>query len=272
VREGLLKASLASAVLLLSSCGHSPETGKTPAETKESVYARGHTLYITMKFGEAEHELMRAASMDSTYRAPLVDLGSLWFDLGKKEEGAGRREDFRKALGFLARAEELGYREADVYDRLCEICTELDDPRGFLRYARKNAERYPFDRQYYNLGVAYFGVEDWAGVVKSQREASEKFRESQYIGAYYRQMGRAYMKMDRDQTAERTLESGVQAVDARIAGLRKSGAGAGAEQARRLLDDKIGMLLLLKRLHTTYREPEKLAAVERELREAGYTK
>ena len=257
---------------MLASCAPPAGTVKVPAETKETMYARGHELYITMKYSEAERELMRAASMDSTYRAPLIDLGSLWFDLGKKGEGARRKEDFRKALGFLARAEALGYREADGYEMLCEICTELDDPRGFLLYARKNAERYPFDRQYYNLGVACFGVEDWAGVVKSQREAAEKFRESPYIGAFYRQMGRAYMKMDRDQTAERTLESGVQAVDARIAGLRKSGAGGSPEQSRRLQDDKIGMLLLLRHLHTTYREPEKLAQVERELREAGYTK
>ena len=144
----------------------------------------------------------------------------------------------------------------------------MRDPHGFLKYAKKNAELYPYDRQYYNLGVAYFGVEDWAGVLKSQREASEKFRESQYTGAYHRQMGRAYMKMDRDQTAERTLEAGVKAVDGVLAGVRK----AGSEERKRLQDDKIGMLLLLRRLHITYRESEKLAQVERQLREAGYTK
>jgi tetratricopeptide (TPR) repeat protein len=188
-----------------------------------------------------------------------------------KEEGPRRRDNFRSAREFLARAENLGYREAAGYDRLCEICTELEDARGFLRYAKKNAELYPYDRQYYNLGVAYFGVEEWAGVVKSQREASEKFGESPYTGAYYRQMGRAYMKMDRDQTAERTFAAGVQAADAAMAGMKKSGRGAGSEEQKRLQDDKIGMLLLLKRLHITYRESEKLAQVERQLREAGYT-
>ena len=210
--------------------------------------------------------------MDSSYRDPLVDLGSLCFDIGMKEEGPRRRDNFRSAREFLARAENLGYREAAGYDRLCEICTELEDARGFLRYAKKNAELYPYDRQYYNLGVAYFGVEEWAGVVKSQREASEKFKESPYTGAYYRQMGRAYMKMDRDQTAERTFAAGVQAVDAAMAGMKKSGRGAGSEEQKRLQDDKIGMLLLLKRLHITYREAEKLGQVERQLREAGYTK
>ena len=272
MRRDLLPGALAGVMLCCASCGPSRDAGKNAAETKESVYLRGHQLYLTMHMEEAESELLRAAAMDTTYRDPLVDLGSLTYDLGVKEEGPGRVEHLRKARGFLARAENLGYREAAVYDRLCEICTELEDARGFLKYAKKNAEQYPYDRQYYNLGVAYFGAEDWAGVVKSQREASEKFKESQYTGAYYRQMGRAYMKMDRDQTAERTFSAGLQAVDAVMAGVKKSGGGAGSEEVRRLQDDKIGMLLLLKRLHTTYREAEKLAQVERQLREAGYTK
>jgi tetratricopeptide (TPR) repeat protein len=272
MRRDLLRATLAGAALVLASCGPSRETGKNTAETKESVYLRGHQLYLTMHMEEAKNELMRAAAMDSTYRDPLVDLGSLCFDIGRKEEGPRRTEELRRARGFLARAENLGYREAEGYDRLSEICTELEDAHGFLKYAKKNAEQYPYDRQYYNLGVAYFGLEEWAGVVKSQREASERFRESQYTGAYYRQMGRAYMKMDRDQTAERTFAAGVQAVDAAMAALKKTGRGAGSEEQRRLQDDKIGMLLLLKRLHMTYREEEKLAQVERQLREAGYTK
>jgi tetratricopeptide (TPR) repeat protein len=263
---------VAGAALVLASCGPSRETGTYTAGTKESVYLRGHQLYLTMHMEEARNELMRASAMDSTYRDPLVDLGSLCSDMGMKEEGPRRRDNFRSAREFLARAENLGYREAAGYDRLCEICTELEDARGFLRYAKKNAELYPYDRQYYNLGVAYFGVEEWAGVVKSQREASEKFGESPYTGAYYRQMGRAYMKMDRDQTAERTFAAGVQAADAALAGMKKSGRGAGSEEQKRLQDDKIGMLLLLKRLHITYRESEKLAQVERQLREAGYTK
>lgn len=272
MRRELVRAAVAGAALVLASCGPSRETGTYTAETKESVYLRGHQLYLTMHMEEARNELMRASAMDSTYRDPLVDLGSLCFDIGMKEEGPRRRDNFRSAREFLARAENLGYREAAGYDRLCEICTELEDARGFLRYAKKNAELYPYDRQYYNLGVAYFGVEEWAGVVKSQREASEKFGESPYTGAYYRQMGRAYMKMDRDQTAERTFAAGVQAADAAMAGMKKSGRGAGSEEQKRLQDDKIGMLLLLKRLHITYRESEKLAQVERQLREAGYTK
>ena len=271
MRNDLVRAA-AGAALVLASCGPSREAGTNTAETKESVYLRGHQLYLTMHVEEATMELMRAAAMDSTYRDPLVDLGFLCFDAGIKQEGARRGENLRRAREFLARAENLGYREAAGYDRLCEICTELEDAHGFLKYAKKNAEQYPYDRQYYNLGVAYYAVEDWAGVVKSQREASEKFRETQYTGAYFRQMGRAYMKMDRDQTAERTFAAGIQAAAAALAGMKKIGRGPGSEEQKRLQDDRIGMLLLLKRLHITYREAEKLAQVERQLKEAGYTK
>jgi hypothetical protein len=259
-------------LLALSSCGPPGETAKNAPETKEAVYARGHRLYLTMQMDEAERDLARAAAMDSTYVEPLVDLGSLWFDRGMKAEGAARAADLYRARGSLEQAESLGYREAAGYDRLCEICTGLEDARGFLKYAKKNSEKYPFDRQYYNLTVAYFGVEDWAAVVKTSREASEKFRESQYLCAFYRQMGRAYMKMDRDQTAERTLGTGVQSVDSRLALLKKNPSSAGSEESRRLQDDKIGMLLLLRHLHATYKESEKLEQVERALKEAGYTK
>jgi hypothetical protein len=54
--------------------------------------------------------------------------------------------------------------------------------------------------------------------------------------------------------------------------VKKSGGGTASAEYGRLQDDKIGMLLLLKRLHITYREAEKLAQVERQLREAGYSK
>lgn len=271
MKNALRTAPVALGLLVVASCGPSGESGRGVHETKESVFLRGHELYLKMQMEEAERDLTRAAEMDSSYADPLIDLGSLWYDRGTKAEGVPRAEDYRKARAYLARAEALGYRDAEGYDRLCEICTALEDARGFLKYAKKNAERYPFDRQMYNLGVAYFGVEDWAAVVRTERDASEKFKESQYMGAFYRETGLAFMKMERDQTAERTLAAGVQAVDARLSAVRKAGGGA-PEAAGRLQEDKIGMLLLLRRLHTTYRETEKLAQVERQLREAGYTK
>jgi hypothetical protein len=40
----------------------------------------------------------------------------------------------------------------------------------------------------------------------------------------------------------------------------------------RLRDDKIGMLVALKGLHQLYKDGEKLANVEKQLKELGYTK
>ena len=45
-----------------------------------------------------------------------------------------------------------------------------------------------------------------------------------------------------------------------------------SEEYLRLMDDKIGMLLSLKRLHQTYGAADKLEHVEQQLKEAGYTK
>ena len=262
-----------AAAFLCASCGGPGGSTSDVPLTAASAYARGHRLYETGHPREAEPDLRRAAALDSTMADPLADLGAIYFERGAEEKDAARRaDDYRESRGFLARAEDLGYADAVMYDRLAEICTELHDARGFLKYARKSAERYPYDRQYYNLGVAYFDVEDWPAVVKSQRDAAEKFRQSQYIGAYYRQMARAYMKMDRDQTAERTLETGMQAAETRIAALRKGGTGAPAEEIRRLQEDRTGMLMLLKRLYTIYREGDKLTQVERLLKEAGAQK
>lgn len=262
--------------LLALSCGSGAESSRPAAgETKEALYQRGHTLYRTMDFPAAEENLRRAIAMDSAYVDALVDLASLTYDQGVREEGEAnprRLERFRASRALFARAEGLGYVDAAGYERLCELSVALGDERGFLKYARKSSERYPYDRQSYNLGLAYFGVGDWQGVVKSQKEASEKFKQSPYLGAFYRQLGRAYMKLDRDQTAERTFVAGVAAVDARLAALRTRAVGGSPEDSRRLTDDKIGMLLLLKRLHTTYKAAEKLEQVERQLRDAGYTK
>jgi tetratricopeptide (TPR) repeat protein len=132
-------------------------------------------------------------------------------------------------------------------------------------------QKYPFERQYYNVGLAYFAAGDYANVVKSQKEALEKFNNSSYVGGYYRQLGRAYQKLGRDQTAEKTFVTGVQAVDARLAELAKSGpVSTIEEEKKRLLDDKVGMLLALRKLHQTYKAQEKLKQVERQLKEAGY--
>ncbi len=265
-------------LLAVQSCGPGGETSRpaAPPEPMEHLYQRGHQLYLEMRLDSAAKVLRLAAAQDSTYIPTLTDLASLHYDLGLKEEGESnprRLEQFRASRSYFAKVEARGVHESNVYERLCELSLALNDSKGFLKYAKKNVEYFPYDRQYYNLGLAYFEAEDYNGVVKSQKEAAEKFKQSFYIGGFYRQMGRAYGKIGRDQTAERTYTTGVLAVDVKLAELRKGGGDYKAGDGyHRLMDDKIGMLLALKKLHQTYKEPEKLERVERQLKEAGYAK
>jgi tetratricopeptide (TPR) repeat protein len=264
---------LLSVAACLAGCSSPGSVEKTTSlASKEAYYERGHQEYLRLEYDKAEQDLLQAISLDSSYGEPMVDLGALAYDRAKQEtdeKSTRRLEQFKKSRQFYMRGEASGQRDAAVYDRLCEIANILDDGPGFLKYAKMSVGRYPFDRQYYNLGLAYFGVSDWAGVINSQKEAIEKFRESAYLGGFYRQLGRAYMKVDRDQTAEKQFSLGVRAVDLRLAALQKRGRTEVAIEVKRLQEDRIAILLLLKRLHTIYKEQEKLQEVERQLRDAG---
>ena len=277
MRQWIIAGLTVSLSVALWSCGPSGETGRpTGLATKESLFRAGHELYLMQEFDSALVLLKRSAACDSSYVSPLADLAALYHDLGTQQHGEKnpkRLEYFRASRSYFARMEALGMREADIYERLCELSVVLDDDRTFLKYARKNAELYPYDRQYYNLGVASFGAGEYQNVIRTQKEALQKFKQSPYLGGFYRYMGHAYMKVDRDQTAERVLTTGVQAVGARIGELKKGGGNyTMTEEFRRLNDDKIGMLLLLKRLHQVYKAGDKLEQVECQLREAGHTK
>jgi tetratricopeptide (TPR) repeat protein len=270
-----LAALLVVLALIAGACAPTGETVQpSAAVSKEALYERGRLLSLQRQYDSAAAVLARSASMDSTYGAPVAALGALSYDLAMREPdngSAARTENFRRARAYYRRAEALGVRDADVYDRLCEIAVALDDNVSFLTYARKSVALFPYDRQYYNFGLALFNAGEYQNTVKNQKEAAEKFKESPYLGGFYRQTGRAYMKLGRDQTAERVLEGGVKAVDLRIAALRSSG-GDMKLSTRRLADDKIAMLLLLKKLHQTYKAVDKLERVERQLKEAGYAK
>ena len=263
---------------LVASCGPAPETVKpTPAlETKEDMYRSGHQLYLEQQFDSAQIMLRKAVALDASYVPPLTDLAQMHYDLGMRETGEKnpkRLEQFKKARDYFAKIDALGNKESDLYERLCELSYALDDDRAYVKYTKKNAEAYPYDRQYFNLGSAYFMTGEYQNVIKTQKEAIEKFKGSPYIGSFYRQLGRAYMKIDRDQTAERTFDMGIRTVDATIAELKKTNSHHEATDVfRRLMDDKIGMLVSLKGLHQTYKAMEKLKQVERQLQEAGYTK
>jgi tetratricopeptide (TPR) repeat protein len=263
--------------LAAASCGGPPDAVRPeaarPVETPvtiDALYRDAHQLAATNVLDSAEVLLGRVLGMDSSYLPAWKDLAAVEYDraLTLPAGSPERMARFRRAYGSFARVETLGEREANVYERLCEIAVALSDTQGFLKYAQLYAQQYPYDRQYYNVGVALFDAGDFPGVVKSQKEAIARFVQSNYIGGFHRQMGRAYMRMDRDQTAERILTAGVRAVEVRLEEIRSVKEG-GEEARRRLRDDRIGMLLLLKRLHTTYKDSDKLLRVEQQLRDAG---
>jgi tetratricopeptide (TPR) repeat protein len=257
--------------LAIPSCRPTAELPRASlAATAEEFYAQGHRLYQMQQIDSASAVLARALAVDSTYLPALKDMAGLTYERAMKtarESDVPRPEGLREAFGYFRRLEELGFQESELYERLGELAVALKDNHSFLVYASKSAEKHPYDRQLYNLGLAYFEVADYNSVIRTQKQALEKFKNSIYVGGFYRQLGRAYMKLDRDQTAERTLVSGVQAVDARLPELRSS--ATNSEAVRRLTEDKISMLLLLKKLHITYNAQDKLQNVERQLKEAG---
>ncbi len=279
MRSRVIIAGLVLVLLSLIGCGGpAPEvTREAPVArvptSKEGLYVHGQQFWIDRQADSAEVYFLRSAAMDSLYNQPLRDLAQMQYERAMQEPDKSRKRTdlLRSSRAQWVRLEARGEQESDVYERLCELSSSLGDDRTFLVYAKKNAERYPYDRQVFNLARAYYDVEDYQGVIRTAKEAVEKFRESQYLGSFYRIMGKAYTKIDRDQTAERTLVSGVKATDARIAAVKNAGGDYRATDAyRRLHEDKVQMLLLLKQLHTTYKAYDKLELVERQLKDEGY--
>jgi hypothetical protein len=276
--ESVLKVLAAFVVvMLIASCGPSTESTKsdtTPPpvpSTKEALFQRGQQLYLQQYLDSAQVFLSQAIAMDANYRDALEVLAPLHYDLAMRAENSKKKnEQLRKSRDYYAKVEAFGVKESETYERICEIANMLNDDKTFLKYAKKNAEVYPYDRQYYNLSVGYANVEDWNNMISLTKKAIEKFKDSQYIGSFYRQLGRAYTKIERDQTAEKTFYAGLNAVDNKIAELRKAGADYKSSPVYgRLKDDKIGMLISLKSLHMTYKAADKLAEVEKKLKELG---
>lgn len=266
-------------LLVMAGCGPSTETARvepavpTIPTTKEGLYVRGQQLWIDRQADSAAAYFLRSASMDSSYNQPLRDLAQMHYERAMLEPDKSRKraELLRASRAQYVRLEARGDSDADIYERLCEMSSALGDDRMFLVYAKKNAEKYPYDRQVFNLTRAYYDVEDYQGVIRTAKDAVEKFKESQYIGSFYRIFGKAYTKIDRDQTAERILVAGLKVTDARIAVAKNAGGDyRSTDVYRRLHEDKVQMLLILKQLHTTYKAQEKLEQVERQLKEEGY--
>ncbi len=265
-----LVAGFLSAVVLSSCTTSEKATVGSPskAEMEMSLDLRGHRFYTLGDFDSASAVFQRLLKMDPDNKIALRDLGSLHFDLAtrdKDEKSPSRLEHLRASRRYFSELERLGEHDIELYDRLCETSLALQDNKAFLSYAKKSADRYPYDRQYHNLGLAYFNMGDYESVIKVEKEAIEKFRGSSYVSSYYRQLGRAYMKVDRDQTAERMFEEGLKMVNERLQGRTDP------DDYRRLTDDRIAILVSLKHLYQTYHRDDKLKQVERQLLEAGYT-
>ena len=266
---------------LMESCGPSSSTTEAtkPAvvepDRKESLYRRGHKFFVERDYDNARIILEQALVLDSTYLAPLVDLAQIHYDLAMRQEGERnplRLDEFRRAMDAYARMESAGRTDADIYERLCEIAYALGEKELFLYYARKNADKYPYDRQYNNLGLAYAQVGDHADVIKTQKEAIDRFPLSPFIGSFYRQLGNGYMDLDRHQTAEKTFAAGVKVVTARLLDLKQGNSDLrNTGEYGRLTEDRMSMLISLKKLYLIYREDEKLKEVERQLKDSGYT-
>jgi len=279
-----MRRSLVLTLLLIGlgwfACGPAPETTKLPTptvvSTKEGLCELGRKFHREQMYDSAEVYFNRSYALDSSYLVPLNELGQMHYALGIQQPGEKnprRFEHFKKSYACFAKLESQGSNDSELLERLGELSSAFDDKKALVKYAKKNAEVYPYDRQYFNLGYAYFQVDDYQNVIKTQKEAIGKFKGSTYVGSFYRQLGRAYMKIDRDQTAERTFDSGLKAVDVVVAERKKEGGNfAATEDCRRLADDKIGMLVSLKSLHQTYRANDKLQKVEQQLKELGYEK
>ena len=267
---------LSAVAVILQSCGPSGGTGRTErAHSAEELYNQGHEYYINRNLDSAAALLQRSVALDSANVPALTDLGEVQYEIGMRvsgEDDPARLAMFRAARGTLIRLESLGSQDSPVYERLCELSVALDDNRSFLRYAKRNAEKFPYDRQTYNLGLAYYQTGDYASAVKVTKQAVEKFRQSSFIGGFHRTLGLSYMKQDRDQTATRILENGVEAVDSRIGELKKAGTDPSSPDFRRLTDDRTGILTVLRKLYATYKDQQRLERVERLLRETGQLK
>jgi tetratricopeptide (TPR) repeat protein len=144
------------------------------------------------------------------------------------------------------------------------------DGEAFLRYARAGARRYPSDRRAYNLALALTEASKYQEATDVLKAAIRAYPASGFQGGFHRVLGNAYLRMDRDQSAERTFTEGVKIVDRMLEAITRSdpAAIAGGDAAR-MREDRMSMLRSLKKLHLTYGRKKELAEVERRLAAEG---
>ncbi|MDH4071175.1 MAG: hypothetical protein OEV30_12220 [Ignavibacteria bacterium] len=241
-----------------------------PLLTSESLYGEGHRLYRAAEFDSARHYLEAALAIDSVYVPALRDLGQICYQTGLTREpgSAAHESEFRWALICYQRLESARQEDAETYNRLTEITHALGEQDLFLHYAGKQAERFPGDRQQYNLGLAYFEDGLFQEVITSQKEAVSAYGHSPYVGGFYRLLGDAYFAVDRQQTAERTYREGVAAADERIDFFSTADPEFRSGSPYKLLSEsRRSMLVSLRKIYKLHGKTAELEEVDRRLEE-----
>jgi len=261
------------------SCGPSATTNEAvrpsaPATIdRETLFRIGQEFFVERTFDSAAVYYRKSLALDSTYGPPLGGLAQLHYDLAMQNPNRNdpvRMREFRASLGYYMRMETLGHTDGEMYDRLSELTYTLGEKELFLNYVKKNIGESPDDRQYFNLGLAYGQVGDYANVIKSQKEAIERFKFSRFIGSFYKQLGNAYLEVDRQQSAERTFSAGVEAVNERISAMVKStSASASDADVERLKEERLFMLRSLRKIYRIHGQDDRLQEVERQLKGYG---
>ena len=259
------QAALYSLIIVVMGCGTATKTTTPSAapETRESLYARGHALYAEGRHDSAMVYLERSRSLDPTYLPPLNDLAEIYYVAGATGQESEREKNMRAALGCYAAIDSLGHGNEATFDRLTELSHNLGETGLFLSYSEKQVRLYPGDRQLYNLGLAYFGSGNFQKVVDTQKGAIGKYPHSPYIAGFYRLLGDAYFSIDRQQSAERTYEEGLHAVDKSVKGMKEANPGfIETAEYRQLAGNYKAMLASLKKIYRLHGKQERLRELE----------
>ena len=263
---------------LLCSCSSSVSTNEsvrpsTPTTVdRDSLFRKGRGFYVERNYDSAAVYYRKSFALDSTYQAPLSSLAQLHYERAMQIEDRSdpaRTREFENSLRYSMALESRGHHDIDLYDRLTELTYELGKKDLFLSFVKKRMAESTDDRQYFNLGLAYGQVGDNTNVIKCQKEAIERYRFSPFIGGFYRQLGNAYMDVERQQSAERTFSSGVGVVNERLSEIAKNGAVVLQSEVDRLKEDRLSMLRSLRKIYRIHGQTEKLRDVERQLEGQG---
>ena len=259
------KVAAILAVVVAGCTGSQNAVESSLPPTSAALAREGSRLLALGKADSATVVLVQALAVDSSNSGARADLALARYQRASRGDSTEQLKLMREAYEAYADLENRGSTEMAVYDRLCELAQLTEDTAGFLHYAHRAAEHYPYDRQMLNLGRAQLGAGLYGEVVQTQKEAIKRFPDSPYRSGFYRLLGQAYVRVDRYQTAQRVFAEGVEEAEKAIAVFSSSDQDPAT--LSRIEHDRIAMLVSLRRLYTIYDEHEKLRDVERRLKE-----